>query len=190
MWPGPFATPAPYIAAEAMDLNLAEVTAILARTPATLRALLEDLPQPWLDANDGEGTFSPRDVLGHLIHGEKTDWIPRLERILQSGESRPFDPFDRTGFGALAAMATEGLLAEFTTLRAANLATLSRQNLTPDQLALTGMHPALGPVTLGQLLATWAVHDLNHIDQIVRVMSKRYAEKVGPWKAYLGILNR
>ena len=173
-----------------MDPSLSEITAILTRTPQTLRALLQDLPQPWLDASEGEGTFSPRDVVGHLIHGEMTDWIPRLKRILESGESRPFDPFDRHGYRLSPGATIKDLLDEFATLRAENLATLGSLKPRSDQLALKGMHPALGLVTLGQMLATWTVHDLNHISQIVRVMSKRYDGTVGPWKAYLGILNR
>ena len=174
-----------------MELELSEITAILARTPATLRALLSDLPEPWLEANEGEGTFNPRDVLGHLIHGEKTDWIPRARLILASGESQPFVPFDRFGFReAIEGVSTEALLFGFETLRRENLATLSGFSLTADQLALTGMHPELGRVTLAQLLATWAVHDLNHAGQIVRVMARRYSQAVGPWKAYLGILTR
>ena len=170
---------------------LAEVTALLARTPDTLRALFQGLPEPWVEASEGEGTFSPRDVLGHLIHGEKTDWVPRLKLILESGESRPFVPFDRFGFReAIRGVSTDALLDELGALRRENLALLARLSLSPAQLSLTGTHPELGRVTLGQLLATWAVHDLNHVGQIVRVMSKRYSETVGPWKAYLGILNR
>jgi hypothetical protein len=174
-----------------MELSLPEITAVLTRTPATLRALLEGLPDPWLEANEGPDTFSPRDVLGHLIDGEKTDWVPRIRRILEAGESRPFEPFDRFAFRAtIGTTPTSALLAELESLRATNLAFLKGLSLTPPQLKLKGTHPALGPVTLGQLLATWAVHDLNHIGQVVRVMSKRYGEAVGPWKAYLGILNR
>ena len=174
-----------------MEPNLSEISAILSRTPATLRALLKNLPEPWLLANEGEGTFSPRDVLGHLIHGEKTDWVPRLRLILASGEAQPFVPFDRFGFReAIQNVSTGALLAEFDSLRASNLAHLESFALTADQLSLTGMHPELGRVTLGQLLATWAVHDLNHVGQIVRVMAKRYSDTVGPWKAYLGILTR
>jgi len=174
-----------------MELSVSEAAAILSRTPATLRALLEDLPVAWLEADEGEGTFSPRDVVGHLIHGEKTDWVPRLRLILASGETQPFVPFDRFGFReAIRERPMGALLAEFESLRAANMSTLRELALTPAQLALRGRHPELGPVTLGQLLATWAVHDLNHIGQVVRVMSKRYSAAVGPWKAYLGILNR
>lgn len=170
--------------------NLAEVTAVLSRTPGTFRALLEDLPAPWVEANEGDGTFSPRDVLGHLIHGEKTDWVPRIKLILEHGDAQPFVPFDRFGFrDAVRGASTAGLLAEFASLRAANLAYLDGVSLTPSQLKVKGRHPELGPVTLGQLLATWAVHDLNHIGQLVRVMSNRYGEAVGPWKAYLGILS-
>jgi len=174
-----------------MELSLSEVTAVLSRTPATLRTLLGDLPVAWLQADEGEGTFSPRDVVGHLIHGEKTDWVPRIKIILASGETQPFAPFDPVGFReAIRGQPTGVLLAEFESLRASNLATLQVLALTPAQLALKGRHPELGSVTLSQLLATWAVHDLNHIGQVVRVMSRRYSAAVGPWKAYLGILNR
>jgi hypothetical protein len=174
-----------------MQASLPEVLSILTRTPATLRALLAGLPDAWLDANEGEGTFSPRDVIGHLIHGERTDWIPRIKIILEHGPARPFDPFDRTGFAdAIRGLSAAALLDELAALRSANLAALDGLALTPAQLALPGRHPALGPVTLGQLLATWAVHDLNHVGQIVRVMSRRYEDAVGPWKEYLGILKR
>lgn len=174
-----------------MEPTLSEVTAILFRTPVTLHALLGDLPEVWLEANEGEGTFSPRDVVGHLIHGEKTDWVPRIRLILENGERQPFVPFDRFGFrDAIRNVATNTLLAEFQTLRASNLAILTGLSLTPAHFNLKGTHPELGLVTLGQLLATWAIHDLNHIGQIVRVMSTRYLTAVGPWRAYLGILNR
>lgn len=174
-----------------MEPDLVEITAILSRTPASLRALLSDLPEPWFLADEGEGTFSPRDVLGHLIHGEKTDWVARMTLILKSGESEPFPLFDRFGFKeAVRGKTQRALLDEFEALRAANLETLESLSLKPNQLGLTGRHSALGPVTLGQLLATWAVHDLNHIGQIVRVMSRRYTQAVGPWKAYLGILKK
>jgi hypothetical protein len=174
-----------------MSLIIGEVVAVLSRTPGTLRALLDGLPDPWLQATEGEGTFGPREVLGHLIHGEKTDWVPRTKLILAHGETRPFEPFDRFGFqDALRDRSTAALLDEFAALRAANLAYLESLSLTPAQLALAGRHPALGRATLGELLATWAVHDLNHVGQVVRVMSRRYGDAVGPWKAYLGILNR
>jgi hypothetical protein len=172
-------------------LALSEVKDILSRTPGTLRALLDGLPPALLDANEGPETFSPRDVLGHLIHGEKTDWVPRARLILESGESQPFAPFDRFGFrDAIEGQPLRALLDEFEGLRRANLEYLEGLSLTEERLALTGRHPALGVVTLGHLLATWAVHDLNHLGQVARVMSKRYAPEVGPWRDYLGILNR
>jgi hypothetical protein len=173
-----------------MEPVVAEVRAVLARTPEALRGLLEGLPDAWLDAREGEGTFSPRDVVGHLIHGEKTDWVPRLRLILEAGEDRPFVPFDRFGFrDAIRGVPIGTLLAELAGLRQANLAVLDSLALGPEQLSRRGRHPELGAVTLGQLLATWAVHDLNHVGQVVRVMSRRYQQAVGPWKAYLGILN-
>jgi hypothetical protein len=173
-----------------MELIVRETTALLSRTPGTLRELLEGLPESWLAADEGAGTFSPRDVVGHLIHGEKTDWVPRIKLILGSGEVKIFVPFERLGFrDAIQSTSTSALLAEFASLRASNLAYLRELSLGTPQLSLTGRHPELGIVTLGQLLATW-VHDLNHIGQVVRVMSKRYSDAVGPWKAFLGILNR
>lgn len=173
-----------------MEPVLADVTAVLARTPLALRALLEALPEAWLEAYEGEGTFGPRDVVGHLIHGERTDWVPRIKLILERGASQPFEPFDRFGFrDAASATSTSALLAEFQALRQENLGFLAGLALLPSQLSLEGRHPELGTVTLGQLLATWVVHDLNHVGQIVRVMSKRYSEAVGPWQAYLRILQ-
>jgi hypothetical protein len=167
-----------------------EITAVLSRTPGTLRALLDGLPEALLDTNEGEGTFSPRDVVGHLIHGEKTDWVPRLRQILE-GEGRAFEPFDRFGFReAIRGVPMPALLSEFESLRASNLAYLKGLSLSSARLEMSGLHPELGRVTLGQLLATWAVHDLGHIGQVVRVLSRRYSDAVGPWKAYLGILNR
>ncbi len=173
-----------------MDPNVWEVVSVLERSPTVLRALVEGLPASWLERYEGEGTFDPRDVLGHLIHGERTDWVPRIKLILEHGDAQPFVPFDRRGFGNSTAMSTIQLLDEFGRLRGSNLAFLRSLSLTPAQLRLRGLHPELGPVTLGQLLATWAVHDLNHIAQVLRVMSKRYESVVGPWKPYLGILNR
>ncbi len=173
-----------------MELSLSEVVAILSRSPAALAALLKGLPDALLSTRMAENTFSAVDVVGHLIHGEKTDWVPRIKLILASGDSRPFVPFDRVGFReASRGRSAKELLAEFGSLRASNLAYLESLSLDASRLALRGRHPALGPVTLGQLLATWAVHDLNHIGQIARVVSHRYAEAVGPWRAYLGILS-
>jgi hypothetical protein len=168
---------------------LSEITSVLARTPKALAGLLEGLPDAWLDTREKEGTFSPRDVVGHLIHAERADWVPRVQIILESGESRPFVPFDRYGYKD-GVREISALLDQFAKLRAENLATLEGYRLDDAALAKTGTHPELGRVTLGQLLATWATHDLNHVDQVTRVMSRRYDRAVGPWKVYLGILNR
>jgi hypothetical protein len=174
-----------------MKTDISEIVAILERTPAVLRAMLEDLPEACLETREGEGTFSPTDIVGHLIHGEKTDWVPRMKVILESGETQPFMPFDRFGFqDAIRGRSMSALLGEFQSLRRSNLEILRGLALAPEQLALSGRHPELGTVTLGQLLTTWAVHDLNHVGQAVRVMSRRYTVEVGPWKAYLGILNK
>jgi hypothetical protein len=173
-----------------MDPVMSDVLAVLARTPSTLRALLQDLPTPWLGRHEGDDTFGPHEVLGHLIHGEKTDWVPRIKLILASGDTRPFVPFDRYGFPTnLERTPLADLLDEFEHLRTANLAFLASLSLGPSQLALPGLHPELGKVTLGQLLATWVVHDLNHLAQVARVMSRRYQSAVGPWRPYLGILG-
>lgn len=172
-----------------MEPRISDAVAVLERTPEALRGLLAGLPEGWLERYEGEKTFGPREVLGHLIHGEMTDWPPRIRLILESGESRPFEPFDRWGFEKEEAPSLAKLLDDFARLRATSVAYLEGLNLTTDQLALKGTHPELGTVTLGQLIATWVVHDLNHLGQISRVMSTRYAEAVGPWKPYLGILN-
>ena len=170
-------------------LDLKDIIAVLARTPASLAALLEGLPDTWVNATEGGATWSPYDVVGHLIHGERTDWIPRARHIL-SGEARPFDPFDRT------AQLTESrgkslneLLSTFAELRRENVAALSGMDLTDEDFGRKGLHPELGEVTLGQLLATWVVHDFDHVGQIARTMAKAYAGAVGPWSAYLSILH-
>jgi hypothetical protein len=173
-----------------MEPELPEIVAVLARTPSVLRALLQDLPEPWLGKHEGPDAFSPREVVGHLVHGEKTDWVPRLRVILEHGASRPFEPFDRQGYRDADRVPVAVLLDELEGLRRASLAALEASGLTTADLVREGRHPDFGPVTLGQLLATWAVHDLNHIGQIVRVMSAGYVTAVGPWKQYLGILNR
>ncbi len=173
-----------------MEVHLEEAKAILATTPSSITKLLDGLPEVWIDCREAPGTFSPRDVLGHLIYGEQVDWIPRARIILEQGESRPFDPFDRAGFQQfIAGKSVDELLATFSALRKENLKTLDALKLQPAMLDRTGTHPALGRVTLGQLIATWAVHDLGHIAQIVRVMSRRYRDAVGPWRAYLPILD-
>ena len=173
-----------------MEFELAPAIDILRRTPAVLSSLLRDLPEPWLVQNEGPETWSPFDVIGHLIHGEETDWMPRAKLILEHGETRTFEPFDRVAmFEASKGKSITELLDTFARLRAANLRELESLNLTSDLLDKRGRHPELGVVTLRQLLSTWVVHDLGHIRQVVRVMSKQFGEAVGPWKAYLSILG-
>jgi len=175
----------------AMDLHhLDDTVALLRRTPATLGALLRDLPPTWTRRNEGPDTWSAFDVVGHLIHGERTDWLPRVRVVLHQGETRPFEPFDRLGHLRESAGTSLGqLLDEFARLRAENVAALVALNLGPKDLAKRGQHPALGPVTLSQLLATWAAHDLTHLHQIARVMAHQYRDAVGPWSRYLGVLQ-
>lgn len=174
-----------------MEFALRDLFKILESTPATLRALLEDLPDRWLTCDEGPDTFSPKDVLGHLIHGEETDWIPRAKIILQHGESVAFEPFDRFAFRKKVKSKTvETLLNDFEARRTRNLEELTQLDLRADQLHLTGTHPQLGRVTMAQLLATWAVHDLVHINQITRVMARQYAQQIGPWREYVKLLSR
>ena len=174
-----------------MDFDLKHAIEILGRTPVVLNSLLRDLPESWLVQNEGPETWSPYDVVGHLIHGEETDWIPRAKIILEHGEARPFEPFDRVAmFEKSKGKTITELLDTFARVRAENLRELRTMNLTPALLARRGTHPELGTVTLKQLLATWVVHDLGHIRQVVRVMAKQYRDEVGPWKAYLAILGR
>lgn len=174
-----------------MEYQMDQAVEILRRTPATLKALLAGLPDEWTRSAAGPGTWSPYDVVGHLLHGEEADWIARAQMILDYGESRPFDPFNRTAmFDKYAGYSLERLLDAFEQARQQNLETLAGMQITPEKLALKGTHPAFGAVTLSQLLSTWVVHDLNHIGQIVESMSQQYAEAVGPWRAYLGILTR
>ena len=171
--------------------TLPEATAVLARTPDTLRALLSGLDAPWTNANEGPNTFSAFDVVGHLIDGEETDWIPRARMILDQGAHRDFAPFDRfRHYKRNCGRNLVELLDEFGRLRAASLADLQGMGLTEHELSLEGVHPEFGPVSLRQLLATWVVHDLGHIAQIARVMAKRYAADVGPWSDFLPILTR
>ena len=174
-----------------MAFDVTEGIAVLEKTPATFRALLSGLPDVWISCNEGPDTFSPFDNLGHVIHGERTDWIPRARIIIEQGENRTFESYDRFAQDRESAgKSIADLLEEFATLRAANLVVLRSWNLTGRHLALEGEHPALGTVTLRQLLATWVAHDLGHIAQTTRVMAKRYREAVGPWRAYLPILDR
>jgi hypothetical protein len=174
-----------------MELHLPDAIAILERTPRTLEALLSGLTPTWTDANEGPDTWSPYIIVGHLIHGERTDWIPRARIILEQGPNRRFTPYDRFAqFQESAGKSLTELLDEFAHLRSANVVILEEWNLTDEQLGLTGEHPEFGTVTLRQLLATWAAHDLSHLAQATRVMAKRYRDAVGPWRAYLPVMDR
>lgn len=173
-----------------MRFNLEHSIEILRSTPDTLWVMLADLPAEWISGNEGPDTWSPFDIVGHLIHGERTDWVPRATTILEHGPSKTFEPFDR--FAQLdesAGKSLDELLDEFAALRTANLERLEAMNLTEEDLQRTGRHPEFGTVTLEQLLATWVVHDLDHIAQISRVMAKQYRDEVGPWSVYLRILG-
>lgn len=174
-----------------MQLELTRALEVLERTPATFRALLGGLSEAWTAPNEGPDTFSAFDNLGHLIHGERTDWIPRARIILAQGPDRRFEPYDRFAqFRESRGKSVEELLDEFARLRAENLATLRGWRLSERELALEGEHPALGPVTLRQLLATRVAHDLGHLAQTSRVLARQYREAVGPWRAYLPVLDR
>jgi hypothetical protein len=167
-----------------------EAVAILTRTPAALDALLRGLPDGWIAATEGVDTWSPFDVIGHLIHGERTDWMPRVNRVLEQGDTRAFDTFDRFAqFAASEGRTLASLLDEFASLRRDNLRDLSALGLTDADLDRRGRHPALGAVTLRQLLSTWVAHDLDHIVQIARVLARQYSDEVGPWRAYLRIIS-
>ena len=180
-----------FMGGSAVSFDLQDGIAVLERTPATFRALLAGLHDSWITVDEGPDTFSPFDNLGHLIHGERTDWIARARIILAQGANRRFEPYDRFAQKRESAGKTLAtLLDEFALLRADNLTTLRGWNLTERELAFEGEHPELGRVTLGQLLAAWVAHDLGHIAQTTRVMAKRYREAVGPWRAYLPVLDR
>jgi hypothetical protein len=172
------------------EINVADAVALLSRTPAALNALLRGLPEFWTRSNEGDETWSAYDIVGHLIAGERTDWMPRVRILLQHGEARPFDPFDRLAqFKASRGRSLNQLLDEFARLRAESLAALDSLELERKNLELRGTHPSLGTVTLAQLLATWAAHDLTHLHQLSRVMAHQYRDAVGPWSAYLGVLQ-
>ena len=174
-----------------MDFNLAYVIAILERTPNTMRASLSGLESQWIDGTEGPDTWSPYVIVGHLNHGERTDWIPRARIILEQGASRRFTPFDRFAqYEESKGKSLATLLDEFDDLRTRNLEILKGWKLTDEQLGLEGEHPALGKVTLRQLLATWVGHDLGHIAQTARVMAKQYKDAVGPWREYLPVMDR
>jgi hypothetical protein len=173
-----------------MDFNLQSSTALLSRTPTTLDALLRDLPDAWNLSNEGENTWTPIDVVAHLLYTDRTNWKPRAQTILQFGETKPFDPFRRFGH----VQEREGkslpqLLDEFAQIRSANLNEIRAWNLSAEDLAKRGQHPALGTATLSQLFAAWTVHDLTHLHQITRILAHQYREAVGPWNKFLGVLQ-
>jgi hypothetical protein len=172
-----------------MEQNLSTTMALLERTPASLNALLRGLPDAWTQSAEGEGTWRVPDVVGHLIHADRTDWLVRVRSILDSNEIRPLPAFDRLGHTKENPRALDQLLDAFTEVRAESIRDLRRLNLRPEDFARRGSHPAFGAVTLSQLLATWAVHDLTHLHQISRVLAVQYREAVGPWKNYLGVLR-
>lgn len=174
-----------------MEIQIEQAVAILERTPVVLNQLLRGLPDGWIMRNEGPDTWSPYDIVGHLIHGDEADWIPRARIILEHGEARAFEPFDRFAqFEKSKGKSLAELLDKFEPLRRQNLEELNKMNVTAVLLRKRGRHPDLGEVTLGQLIATWTVHDLSHISQITRVMCKQYGDTVGPWKEYLPILTR
>ena len=173
-----------------MAHNLEYTIAVLSRTPSTMNAMLRDLPEEWIHRNEGDGTFSAFDVIGHLIHGDRTDWIPRARIILEHGDTKPFEKFDRLAqVRESKGKSLPQLLDEFARIRAEKLDELRALNLKPQDFERRGQHPALGIVTLSQLLATWGAHDLTHLHQVSRVMAHQYREAVGPWTRYLGVMH-
>jgi hypothetical protein len=173
-----------------VEFRFEEALPLLGRTPAVLQALLADLPAAWTSAIEGPGTWSPYDVVGHLIHGERSDWMPRVHHLLRHGDAVAFPPFDREGmFEASKGRPLRELLDTFAALRADSLEQLAELRLTGADLGRTGRHPDFGIVTLGQHLATWVAHDLTHLSQIVRAMGRQYADAVGPWHAYLRVVR-
>ncbi len=174
-----------------MQFNIEQATSILSRTPSVFDALLRDLPDPWVASNEGANTWNPFDIVGHLVHCEKADWIPRTRLIIEKGESQVFEPLDRFAqFEESRGKALVELLNEFAVLRLANLSTLGEFQLSASDLQRKGRHPDFWVITLCQLLATWVVHDLGHIAQTTRVMAKQYADQVGPWAEYVPVLTR
>lgn len=169
---------------------MADATAVLSATPDVVRSLLAGLPDAWTTANEGGDTWSPFDIVGHLIHGERTDWIPRARMILEHGDSRAFAEFDRFAqFTSSAGRSLTDLLEDFASARRDSLRQLDGLQITAADLERHGRHPVFGPVTLRQLLATWVAHDLDHLAQVARVMARQYADEVGPWRQYLRVIN-
>jgi hypothetical protein len=173
-----------------MQFDLNQTISVLERTPLVFRNLLNNLSQQWTHGNEGPDTWSPYDIIGHLVHGEKTDWMPRLEIILSDDPNKTFEPYDRFAqFEMSKGKSLGDLLDKFEVLRKKNLRTLKSKFLSSEELTRKGIHPELGPVTLSQMLSAWVVHDLGHIAQVSRVMAKQYTNEVGPWPKYLTILN-
>jgi hypothetical protein len=173
-----------------MEANLDNTIALLENMPQALDALLRTLPEAWTHSNEGGNTWTVFDVVGHLIHADLTDWMPRARWILEYGESKPFPPFDREGHRQITQGKTLAqLLDEFEKTRSEMLHELRALNLRPEDFDRRGQHPALGSATLGQLLSTWAAHDLNHLHQISRIMAHQYREAVGPWQQFLGVMH-
>jgi hypothetical protein len=173
-----------------MEFHLNHAILFLSRTPDVLRVLLANMPSEWIMANEGGKSWSSYDVIGHLIHGERTDWIPRVRILLKDGESRTFEVFDREAqFKESKGKSVEELLETFGRLRRENVEILRGMELKTEDLAKKGRHPELGVVTLGELLATWVAHDLDHLAQISRTMARQYQEAVGPWRAYLSVMK-
>ena len=173
-----------------MHHDLSQTVALLERTPAALNALLRNLPDAWTESNEGQGTWTAFDIVGHLIHAEHTDWIPRATMILEHGESQTFKPFNREGQDEKShGKSLPQLLDDFAAARAQSLSQLRAMSLGPGDLDRRGRHPNFGVVTLGQLLATWAAHDLTHLHQLSRLLAYQYREAVGPWMVFLGVLH-
>jgi hypothetical protein len=173
-----------------MEHDMDATVALLRRTPGALDALLRGLPPVWTARNEGPGTWNAIEIVGHLAHVEISNWMPRLRCLLEFGESRPFPPFDRTGFAAIVEGREAGaVLDDFARMRAESLAELAGMGLKPEDMKRTGLHPVFGEVTLSQLLATWAAHDANHLHQLARVLAHQYRNAVGPWSAFLGVMH-
>jgi hypothetical protein len=173
-----------------MRFQISEAVEVLEQTPAVMDALLRGRSSAWLNCRIDHAAFSPLDVLGHLIFGEITDWIPRARIIVECQKSRTFDPFDRYGFAPIIQGKTvDELLNEFAKARSQSLEALQALALNDEKLDLPGVHPELGDVTMRQLIATWVVHDLGHIAQVTRIMANEYRDEVGPWRAYISIIQ-
>ncbi len=171
-------------------MELSDITTMLARTPLAIEKLVDGLPSPWLHHHDGAGTWSAYDIVGHLAHGDRTNWVPRAVMIIDSGTGRPFEPFDREAMLTQARQPIESLVHSFRQIRERSLAELEALKLQGSDLDRRGLHPSLGEVKLGQLLAAWVAHDLTHLSQIGEVLARFYRDEVGPWRAFMPALDR